>query len=342
MMKRLTAFLTLCLLLLGLAGCKKEEYSFAIKVGELEVSENDYYRNVMLLRNNYLAAEQATDSKEFWGKTDSAGTTHSKAFTEALKDYLIEAKLYASQFDKLGLALSEEEDAHIRQTLSEQVEAAGGMSAFTASIEKSYYTYDEFVREIYDSAKMRKVLDHYFGEKGERPLSNQDIKDYYNVHNARVHIAYVLTIDNSTGEPLDEAGQKAAKEKAQAAYEAAIRPSDSDTFGDVIEIFSAVNDKNGNETIISDTNYEEKIYKPILELEVGEVALLETEIGYMIAKRYDGTADDFFTVSMKYDTLTTIRAQEIELLLTQWKEDFKITVNHDMISKHAPENYVKN
>lgn len=40
-----------------LTGCGKKA-DYAIRVGDLKISENDYYRNVLALRSNYLGIAQ--------------------------------------------------------------------------------------------------------------------------------------------------------------------------------------------------------------------------------------------------------------------------------------------
>lgn len=340
-MKRFICILAACLLLLGtLTGCS-EKADYAIKVGDRTVSENDYYRTVMLLRSNYLSAEDAEDSAEFWTEPLEDDSTTSEAFVDFINEYLIEKKLYSVQFDKLGLSFSESEESTIQNAIAEAVESAGGMSAFTATLTEANYTYEEYLEEIYDSTRKSKVLVHYFGEDGEDPVSLQDIKDYYNVHNALVKIVYVLKVDKETGEALDTEGLAAAKEKAEDAYEAATRPSDTDLFGDVIEIFSASTADQGNGIVISDDgSYDEKISNAALDLEVGEVTLLDMETAYMVIKRYDGTADDVFTATMQQTTLETIRADEIEELLEQWEEETSIKINKKITKKYRPEKLV--
>lgn len=339
----IAAILVMLLSLSLLAACKKEKADYAIKVGDHTVSENDYYRNSLLLRSNYLAAdEDAEDTEEYWTEPMEDDATVSQVFVDYINEYLITAKLYAQQFDNLGLSFSEKEESTIQNALSDTIESIGGMSEFNSYLSKLHYTYEEYLEEVYDSTKKSKVLSYYFGEDGEDPVSLQDIKDYYNVHNALIKVVYVLKVDSDTGEALSDTDLAAAKQKAQDALTAATTASDTDTFGDVIEVYSEANISQDDGLVISDDGtYTDEITDAVLELEVGEVTLLDLDTAYMIIKRYDGTADDVFTATQQQATLEAIRADEIEEMLAQWKEATDIKINTKITKKYAPEKLIE-
>lgn len=334
-MKKWIAVLCICALLLGLTACGQKG-GYAIKVGEKVISENDYYRYISLLRGNYLSVDGAQDSEAFWRSSSGKGGTHAEFLSETAREQLINTKLYAIQFDRLGLSFSEEEQERINSTLSQMVEAEGGMSAFVEYLKGYNYTYEEYMEEYLDIVKKSKVLNHYYGEKGENPLSAKDIKDYYNVHNALVKVVYVLKVDGTTGEALPAEKLADAKQRAEDAYAAASRPSETDLFEDVISIFS--DSKNATDAfVISDGGtYEESISKPVLALEVGEVALLDLDTAYMIVKRYDGTTDDVFTATMKQAVVEEIRADDISAKLEEWRGAVKVKYNKKIIKKYSP------
>lgn len=339
----IAVFLILLLSLSLLAGCKKDQADYAIRVGDRTVSENDYYRNVALLRSNYLAAdEDAEDTVDYWTEPMDDDSTVSEVFVDYINEYLITAKLYAVQFDQLGLSFSEKEESTIQNALSDTIESIGGMSEFNSYLSQLNYTYEEYLEEIYDSAKKSKVLAYYFGEDGEDPVSLQDIKDYYNVHNARIKVVYVLKVDGDTGEALSDEDLAAAKQKAQDALTAATTPSDTDTFGDVIEIYSDAQLSQDDGIVISDDgSYTDEITDAVMELEVGEVTMLDLDSAYMIIKRYDGTSDEVFTATLQQSTLETIRADEIEDMLEQWESAADIKINKKITKKYAPEKLIE-
>lgn len=86
-----------------LTGCGKKA-DYAIRVGDLKISENDYYRNVLALRSNYLASLNEEDSVALWTEPMDDGATMSDVFVDYINNHLIEQKLYAQQFERLGLS----------------------------------------------------------------------------------------------------------------------------------------------------------------------------------------------------------------------------------------------
>lgn len=338
-MKKHFLLLFLCLAL-SLSGCSKTDY--AIRVGDRSVTVNDYVRAMDLLRSNYLATDpEAEDTKAYWTENVEEGKSLSKAMTEAVQKHLIQTKLYAVQFDKLGLSFTTEEDQAIQSALSETVDSFGSLTAFNEYLQKAGYTYDEFLEEQYDTAKKSKVLSYYYGAEGKEPVKLQDIKDYYNVHNALIKSVVVLKTDAKTGETLDKDELKKAAQKAEDAYQAAIAPSDIDTFEDVIGVYSAYSGDTES-IVVNDTNTEPKILEKILALEVGEVLKYEAEDCHYIIKRYDGTAEDVFTSSMQLNTLETIRAEEIQELLDTWQQETPVKINKKIAKKYRPEKMAKN
>ncbi|MBR6793654.1 MAG: hypothetical protein IKM48_04780 [Clostridia bacterium] len=337
MKKRIFAIL-LCLLLL-LCGCSKADY--AIKVGDRTVTENDYYRTMSILRSNYLSADsEATDTKEYWASAMDNGKTLSETTIEVVQDHLIKSKLYALQFDKLGLSFTAEEESAIQNALSQTVEGLGGMSKFNAYLQQTNYTYDEFLEEQFDTAKKSKVLSYYYGADGQKPVKLQDIKDYYNVHNALVKAVTILKVDKETGEKLSADELKKVAQKAEDAYNAAITPADTDTFEDVIAVYGSYSDDTDS-FIVNDSEGETELVKQILEMKVGEVLKLENDDSYYVFKRYDGTADDVFTASIQLATLETIRADEIETMLEEWYEAADIKINKKIVKKYRPEKMIQ-
>lgn len=337
---RAIALFAVAVLLIGaLASCSGADY--AIKVGNSIISENDYKRSVATLRQNYLQESGEEDTKELWTTEDEQGSTLSEMLTDALQQDLIEKKLYAEQFEKLGLSFSAEEEQALTESVAQIAESYGSMTAFNNALADGYYTYDEFMTEYYDAAKKTKVLSHYFGEKGEKPVSLQDLKNYYALNHIYVKFIYITKQDEDgnffVGKEL-----QAARDRAQETLEAARRESEKDYFPDLIETHSDMKaDEADGMVITNDGTFNEKVEKAAFGLELGEVTLVETESALMILKRYDGTTDELFTATLRQQTLEEIRAEEIEVKLTEWEQEFKVKINQKMLKKYRPEKFIK-
>lgn len=327
------------LLITTLAACSGPDY--AIKVGNSIVSENDYKRSVANLRQNYLEESGEEDTKELWTTEDEQGSTLSEMLTDALQQDLIEKKLYAEQFEALGLSFSAEEEQAITESVAQIAETYGSMTEFNNALADGYYTYDEFMTEYYDAAKKTKVLSHYFGEKGEKPVALQDLKNYYALNHAYVKFIYITKQDEDgnffVGKEL-----QAARDRAQETLEAAQRESEKDYFPDLIETHSDMRADEADGTVITkDGPFNANVEEAAFKLELGEVTLVETEGALMILKRYDGTTDELFTATLQQQTLEEIRAEEIEAKLTEWEQEFKVKINQKMLKKYRPEKFIK-
>ncbi len=337
---RAIAFFAVAVLLIGaLASCSSADY--AIKVGNSVISENDYKRGIAALRQNYLQESGEEDKKELWTAKDDQGSTLSEVLTETLQQELIQKKLYAEQFEALGLSFTAEEEQALTESVAQIAETYGSMTEFNNALADGYYTYDEFMTEYYDAAKKTKVLSHYFGEKGEKPVSLQDLKNYYALNHAYVKFIYITKQDEEgnffVGKDLQD-----ARDRAQAALDAAQRESEKDYFPDLIETHSDMRADEADGTVITkDGAFNKKVEEAAFKLELGEVTLVEIESALMILKRYDATTDELFTATLRQQTLEEIRAEEIEAKLAEWEQNFKVKTNQKMLKKYRPENFVK-
>lgn len=337
---RAVALMAMAVLFIGmLSACGGADY--AMKIGESIVSENDYKRGVATLRQNYLEESGDEDSKELWTAKDEQGSTLSDLLCDSLQQELIRKKLYAEQFAKLGLSFTAEEEKAISESIAQVAEAYGSMTEFNQQLAKGYYTYDEFLAEYYDSAKKTKVLNYYFGEQGEKPVSLQDLKNYYDLSHRYVKFIYI-TKEDEDGNFVTGAELQDARDRAKLALEAAQRESDRDLFPDLIEAHSDMDFSSADGMVITnDGSFNEKVETAAFGLEIGEITLVETEGALMILKRYDGTTEEAFTATLQQQTLEEIRAEEIEALLAEWQQEYKVKINKKVVKKYRPEKFTE-
>lgn len=340
---RLIALLGALILILSLsAGCAEKEEPYAIKVGDVLITEAQYARTIQILRSQYLANLGQDESTALWEtEINDKGMTLSEGVVQAARNQLVWIELYKKEFDRLGLTLSDEEVKAINSQLEATVNDAGGLTEFYKLLEQQGYTYDEYKEELFSYEKKTKVLGYYFGPQGkQKPTTDQDIKDWYNVNNARIKVLCFLTQDPSTGMDKGSSQIQKAKQQAQEALESATRPSQNDLFDEVVSIYydDQGYDTQASEFVVNENNgYDPTLTQAALEMKVGEVRLVEIETGYTLVKRYDGTADQYFTDQLRQETLETIRAQAIEDLMAAWEQDHTVTVNEAVTKNYRPE-----
>lgn len=327
------------LMITTLSACSGADY--AIKVGDSIVSEGDYKRGVATLRQSYLDGSGEEETEELWQTKDDEGKTLSEVLIETLQKQLIQNKLYAEQFDALGLEFTAEEEQAITEAVSQVAESYGSMTEFNTALADGYYTYDEFLTEFNDSAKKTKVLGYYFGAGGEQEVSLQDLKNYYDLNHIYVKFIYISKQDDEgnfyKGEEL-----QTARDLAQTALDAAERESSRDLFPDLIETYSDIKSDEADGLVITDDgSYTKDLTDAAFDLEVGEVAKVEVAGAIMIIKRYEGTTDDRFNSALRQETLEELRAEEIEAMLAEWEQTFKVKINKKITKKYRPEKFMQ-
>lgn len=324
-MKRSIRLIALILVgLIFLCSCKKKE-AYAIKVGDQIVGEGTY-------------ARQAKTVSEYIAEMDQGDLEDPEKFEEYVCNYLIDLKLFAQKFDDLGLSFTAEEEEEIDDYLSEVIASWGSITEFQQALAEAGYTYEEYLEELYDFKKKSKVINYYFGVDGQDPVEVQDLKDYYAHHHALIKYVAVSTVDEETNEPLKGKQLEEAKKTAEAAYAEATRESDTDHFSEVIEIYSEDTSTRDTPRVISDDEAgAETLSSKVMEMEVGQVIMVEVEGGYMVIKRYDATTAEHFTAEVQESVLEEYRAEEIEALLEEWRAEYPAKINRKITKKYRNE-----
>lgn len=343
MKNRIAMILAAALLVCSLSGCGGEQTppaedpkeTIAMEIGAQTVSENEYYRYMYSERYDQMGIEE--DTAEFWAGEKEKGLTYSDAAVEAVqKDWII-TKLYAEQFDQLGLTFTPEETEKFNAALEQDITAAGGMGNFREQLIAGHYTYEEYQTALYDLEKKDKVLTHYFGEGGAYAPDEQALAAFYNENYARIKMILVSKVDSYYNELLPEDELAEAKEKAEDAYAAAKMSTDPKRFNELISLYSADASTRGDGAVIA-KNAEDEIAKLAFQLEIGEVMLHENESGYYVIQRFDGTDPDVYTEEVKLELIEQYCADKIAALLKEWQEATKVVIHTEVTNLYRPEN----
>ncbi len=348
-MKRMIAMIAAATLLLGsLSGCgggeseppaEEIKEKIAIEVGAQKVSDNEYYR--YMYSERYALLGEKEDTAEFWAGEKEKGLTYSDAAMAAVEEDWITAKLYAEQFDRLGLSFSEAETEEFKTELEQEITAAGGMGNFRTQLIGLRYTYEEYQTALYDSMKKDKVLSHYFGEGGAYAPEAGVLADYYNENYARIKMIVVSKMDSYYDEPLAEEELAKAKEKAEDAYASAQKSTDPKRFNELISLYSADASTRGDGVVYPKSS-EDEIAKLAFGLKIGEVKFHENDYGYYIIQRFDGTDEDVYTEEVQLDLIEVYCAEQLAELLKEWRKEAKIVVHKEVTELYRPENLIEN
>lgn len=113
-----------------------------------------------------------------------------------------------NQFEALGLELDEDD----KKTISDTIDTFWETNA--EIYERNGISEDSVKQVLENSYMANEVFLYYYDVDGEKGVTEDDLKEYYEENNARVrYIQFNLTDGN--GEELDEAGKKEMKEMVQ-------------------------------------------------------------------------------------------------------------------------------
>ena len=124
--------------------------------------------------------------------------------------------------------------------------------------------------------------------------------------------------------------------------DSAKRESETVTFEDLIGMHSDITSIAEDGMVVSqESGTDPALTEAAMEMKVGEIRLVDSEYAFLIVKRYDGTADEFFTATVQQSALEEFCAEEIAALMEEWRADADIKVNQKIIKKYRPEKLVE-
>jgi len=203
-LKRIAAFAAAAAMTFSLAGCT--DTSYVMTYGDEKINAGVYLYNMY----NEMSS-QIMMLYYMQGVTDNYfdQEIEGKKFADYLSDKAMQAtKEYAavvSQFEELGLELTEDEIKEISDNARDLWQSSGDL------YEKEGISKDS-AKLVMKAAKMReKIFDHYYAEGGTEEVTNADIETYLNENYIRYK---TISIAKSTNE------DKAAAEKEDKESEA--------------------------------------------------------------------------------------------------------------------------
>ncbi len=342
-MKRIVSlFSILTLAIVLLCGCAEkqpidQEKQVAMEIGAQQVSETEYVRYLYDARSNLLGGEE--DTAEFWAVKEKDGRTRSDLAMDQAEERWIGVKLFAEEFDRLGLFFDAADEEAFNVTLEQEITAAGGMTAFREQLLANHYTYDEYKTALYDTMKKERVLVHYFGAGGAQEVPVEELKRHYDENYARIKLIAISKLDSYYGTPLEEAELEANREKAKDAYASAQRNADPADFDELISLYSSDKSTRGIGAIYSKTS-EDEMAKRAFGLKVGETTLYENESAFFVIRRFDVTDEEVFTDAVQLSLIEEYCAEPIEELVKQWQADAEIKVYSEVTERYRPEKLI--
>ena len=235
-------------------GCSVSNGKVAIKIGDSKVTEGGIK----------FYAENALREPDI------------QAAADALKDAYFTKELA----DKMNVGIAEEDDKRITSSVASLKSQLGGKKAADKLL-SSYGLDDEDVRtmigtSVYENAVMDQI-------DVEDP-TDEETEQYFKDNFLRAKHVLIMTEDQMTGEPFDEAGLAEAKAKADDILAQAQGGADFNTliaqFGEDPGMES-----NPDGYIFTDGEMVSEFEDAVKSLQPGEITMCETSYGYHIVQR---------------------------------------------------------
>lgn len=333
-MQRIMILFAALVLLFTMAGCKSGNY--AIKVGEETVSPGVYAYNMALQKNNYLSSTGQSDSVALWSEADDDGETLGAQLQNSVIGTLVNTLLWRDQFHKLGLSFSDAQQKEMDDSIAAAIKAYGSKEEFEKTIAAYGLTYDEYLQMVYYDAQMIfNTVDYYFGEKGQTPTSEKEIKEYFLEEYVRVKHVLISTL-GSDGVEFTGSDMKKAQETANKVLSLA-KAQKTDEFDKLIKEYNEDEGVSGypDGYVFAQGEMVEEFEHAAYDMEVGEIRMVKSQYGYHIMKKYSLDEEEYFTDSMKSSMLVKMYNSELEKMLETWKKEAKISYNYGVINKYT-------
>jgi len=337
-MKKTVKMLSLLLaavLCISLGGCVTKN-SWAVKIGDHSISAGMYAYQLQQQKSSYLSQNSLTESEETWDAEYSDEFNVGEYIQSSTVQTLVSSVTWRAQFDRLGLEFTEEEKKSIEDNIATMVESSGGEEAVRKTLEEYGMGYDEFMQMVYyDTQKVLKVVNYYFGKDGLEPVSEEEIMAYFADNYARCKHILISSTDAS-GAVLTGEDMVKAKNEAQAVYEKA-KNADEAAFDQLIKEH---NDDEGVSAypdgyVFTTGEMVDEFEKAAFDMEVGETRLVQTDYGFHIMRKMTLDDENVFTEEIRQKMLMSLKSKEIGALFSQWREELPCKVNTGVLKKYT-------
>lgn len=346
--KKCAAVLTAGALALSMAACSSDT-SWIMRKDPLEMPVGVYINN--LIQSYYEAttlvedAEQDVLSQQIEGQ-DAEDWIQQNAIDETKK-----AMAICSEFNARNIAFSQE------QLLSCQEQAASYYEQAGDNLEKNGISQDS-IELIYQIAYMKtQLFQALYGEAGEDPVSEEELRDYYNENYIKMAVKTFSFSDVEVPEDATEEEKAAYQEfndnersnvytNANTLYlQAQIGIENGKSWNEILNEFNAQNQSSDEEYDMTTDNYRlvdtattplnSEIITALKEAEQGEVIMVETDtmiaIGATTDINEDPTDFEYVADSIRH----ALRDETMEEYLLQVAQDDSFVLNQDAVDRYT-------
>lgn len=333
--KKFGAVVLAAVLLMNIGGCTNKK-SKAVSVNGESMSGAMYVYQLMQQKASYLSENSLTETEDMWdGEYDDEYTLGEYIQTLVL-DNMINTLVWRTQFDKLGLSFTEAEQKEIDDAISKAEEAAGGKDALQKTLDQYDLNYYEYIQSVYyDTQKIYKIVDYYYGENGLEPVDEKTLLSYFKENYVRAKHILISTLD-SEGAAMTGSAMTKAKQTAQSVYEKA-KGADEKTFDELIKQY---NEDEGVASypdgyLFTTGEMVEEFEEAAFDMAVGETRMIQSDYGFHIIRKLSLEDEKVYTAQVRHQMLLQLKATELTAMVKEWREAAKIKIGRGVLSKYT-------
>ena len=351
LLKKCTAMLLTGAIVLSCAACSGEDTAWIMRNGELEMPAGAYINS--LIESYYEASSLVEDSEKDVLKQQIDGKDADEWIKEEALKATKQNMAVCAKFNELGLSFSEQE-LMTCQTQAESYDEQAG-----ENLEKNGISKDS-IELLYQITYMKvKVFDAIYGEGGEKEVSEQELRDYYENN----YIKMAVQTFNFPAEP--EVAEDATEEEkemydefyqgersnvytnAESLYtQGQIGLEQGKSWNEVLNLYKQDNADNGEEYDMTTNNYRlvdtatttlnADIIGALKEAEVGEIIKVETDNMIAVGATADLNEDPTDFEYVKSTICHALKDEEFENMLLETASDESFEVNQKAVDRYAP------
>ncbi len=346
--KKCAAVLTAGALALSMAACSSDT-SWIMRKDPLEMPVGVYINN--LIQSYYEATTLVEDAEKDVLSQQIEGQDAEDWIQQNAIDETKKAMAICSEFNARNIAFSQE------QLLSCQEQAASYYEQAGDNLEKNGISQDS-IELLYQIAYMKtQLFQALYGEAGEDPVSEEELRDYYNENYIKMAVKTFSFSDVEVPEDATEEEKAAYQEfndnersnvytNANTLYlQAQIGIENGKSWNEILNEFNAQNQSSDEEYDMTTDNYRlvdtatttlnSEIITALKEAEQGEVIMVETDtmiaIGATTDINEDPTDFEYVADSIRH----ALRDETMEEYLLQVAQDDSFVLNQDAVDRYT-------
>ncbi|OGO90372.1 MAG: hypothetical protein A2Y17_12465 [Clostridiales bacterium GWF2_38_85] len=340
--KKMAVCMLIFSLLITATGCAKKATVLEYSGSKMDSGMFSYALSENKSYQLYNITGANTDNPELWVYEISDGKTYAEYFMESFIENCKLMLISDAECKRLGIEISEEQAANVQEIIDAGIEEQSSLAKLNVYLASYGINTDVFKEYLNLTTRFSDLVDYYYGESGIEKFSEQDYIDYLKDNYTLVqHILYMTTktVDDESGAEsevdMTDEEKTALHDEIQAKVD--LINSGEKTYEDYID---ENQDSNVDYLVNESSSFVQEFLDAALDMEIGEVRIVETTYGYHVMRKIDITSEKYAelysdVLGYNYSIVSTNRTYlEQESLYNKLSEHLDdVIVNDDEIAK---------